>query len=56
VNLGSLCFVVFLYIRLNDWWWDWMPKYLFCLILGLLSLGLLALFARIRARASRRAS
>jgi len=54
VNLGSLCFVVFLYIRLYDWWWDWMPKYLFCLILGLLSLALLALFARIRARVSRR--
>jgi uncharacterized membrane protein len=54
VNLGSLFFVVFLYIRLYDWWWDWMPKYLFCLILGLLSLALLALFARIRARVSRR--
>ncbi len=56
VNLGSLFFTVFLYVRLFDWWWEWMPKYLFFLILGLLSLGLLALFSRIRARASRRTS
>jgi hypothetical protein len=22
-----------------DWWWDWMPKYLFFLLIALLALG-----------------
>jgi hypothetical protein len=48
VNLGAGAFTLFLYVRLLDWWWDWMPKYLIFLIIGLLSLGLLALFRRLR--------
>ena len=50
VNLGAMFFALFLYIRLFHWWWDWMPKYLFFLILGLIALGLLVLFRRLRAR------
>jgi uncharacterized membrane protein len=48
VNLGAGAFVVFLYIRLFDWWWDWMPKYLFFLVVGLVSIGLLLAFRRLR--------
>jgi hypothetical protein len=48
VNLGAVAFVVFLFVRLHGWWWDWMPKYLFFLCLGLVALGLLALFRRLR--------
>jgi uncharacterized membrane protein len=50
VNLGAMFFALFLYIRLFHWWWDWMPKYLFFLIFGLISLGLLVLFRRLRTR------
>ena len=50
VNLAAGFFVVFLYVRLAQWWWDWMPKYLFFLIIGFLSLGLLAAFRKLRSR------
>ncbi len=51
-NLGAGFFALYLYIRLYQWWWDWMPKYLFFLIIGLISLGLLYLFQRLRKRAA----
>lgn len=50
VNLGAGGFVVFLYARLHAWWWDWMPKYLFFLIVGLTAVGLLLVFRRVRLR------
>jgi uncharacterized membrane protein len=49
VNLGSTFFVLFLYTKFYDWWWDWMPKYLFFLLLGLIAIGLLFGMRRIRA-------
>jgi hypothetical protein len=52
VNLGAGAFIVFLFIRLHAWWWDWMPKYLFFLTIGLTAIGLLLVFRRIRARLS----
>jgi hypothetical protein len=48
VNLGAAAFIVFLFVRLHAWWWDWMPKYLFFLVVGFIALGLLLLFRRIR--------
>ena len=48
VNLGSLFFAVMLLTRLADWWWAWMPGYLFFLIIGLLAVGLIVVFRRIR--------
>lgn len=56
VNLGAIGFVVFLYVRLHAWWWEAMPKYLFFLLLGLIALGLVAMFRRLRARLAREAS
>jgi uncharacterized membrane protein len=50
MNLGSLCFAIFLFDRLVSWWWEWMPRYLFFLIIGLIAVGLLAVFRRIRSR------
>jgi uncharacterized membrane protein len=50
VNLGAAAFVTFLFVCLHGWWWDWMPKYLFFLLLGLTALGLLAVFRRLRQR------
>ena len=53
VNAGALAFMVFLFVRLHSWCWDWMPKYLFCLALGLIAFGLLLVFRRIRNRMSK---
>jgi hypothetical protein len=54
VNLGALAFVVFLYVKLHAWWWAWMPKYLFFLLIGLIFLLLLFLFRRLRPGLPRR--
>ena len=48
VNLGSTFFVIFLYTKLFDWWWDWMPKYLFFLVMGLVAVLLLLVLQRLR--------
>ena len=48
VNLGSVFFAVLLFNRLFIWWWDWMPKYLFFLIIGVIALALLAVFRKLR--------
>lgn len=47
-NLGSTFFTIYLYTKLFDWWWDWMPKYLFFLLLGLLAILLLVVLKRLR--------
>ncbi len=47
-NLGSTFFVIFLYTKFYDWWWKWMPKYLFFLLLGLIALLLLLVLKRLR--------
>ncbi|HAD05198.1 MAG: hypothetical protein A2091_07340 [Desulfuromonadales bacterium GWD2_61_12] len=48
VNLGSTFFVLYLYTKFFDWWWEWMPKYLFFLLLGLIAVGLLLAMRRLR--------
>jgi uncharacterized membrane protein len=55
VNLGVAGFMVFLFVRLYAWWWQWMPKYLFFLLIGLIAIGLLLVFRRIRSRLGERA-
>lgn len=50
-NLGSTFFVLYLYTKFFDWWWDWMPKYLFFLVLGLCAILLLLVLKRLRAAA-----
>ena len=47
-NLASTFFTLYLYTKLFDWWWDWLPKYLFFLLLGLIAVGLLLALKRIR--------
>jgi uncharacterized membrane protein len=47
-NLGSTFFVIQLYTKFYDWWWDWMPKYLFFLVLGLVAILLLHIFQRLK--------
>jgi len=48
INTGNVFFVLFLYTKLFDWWWDWMPKYIFFFVLGLSALLALMVFKRIR--------
>ena len=48
--IGSLLFTIALVTKYVDWWWDWMPKYLFFLAVGATALGLLWVFGRVRAR------
>jgi uncharacterized membrane protein len=43
-------FALFLFLKFVDWWWDWMPHYLFFLLVGLVVLGLLLLVRRLRDR------
>ena len=48
VNTGNVFFVIFLYTKLYQWWWDWMPKYLFFLVIGLTAILMLLVFKRLR--------
>ncbi len=48
MHTGVLFFVLFLFIKLFDWWWEVMPKYLFFLIVGLVAVLLLLVLGRLR--------
>ncbi|MDH4580601.1 DUF2157 domain-containing protein [Pseudomonas sp. BN415] len=48
VHTSLLFFVLFLYIKLFDWWWAVMPKYLFFLVLGLVAVLILLVLGRLR--------
>lgn len=49
VNTGNVFFVIFLYTKFFDWWWDVMPKYLFFFVIGLTAILALIVFKRLRA-------
>ncbi len=48
INTGNIFFTIFLYTKLYDWWWEWMPKYLFFFLIGLTAILMLYLFKRLR--------
>ena len=48
VNTGITFFVIFLYTKFFDWWWEIMPKYLFFLVLGLAAILILLVLKRLR--------
>lgn len=48
VNSGVTFFVIFLYTKFFDWWWNLMPKYLFFLVLGLTAVLFLLVLKRLR--------
>lgn len=48
VNTGVVFFVIFLYTKFFDWWWEIMPKYLFFLVLGLAAILILLVLRRLR--------
>jgi hypothetical protein len=45
---GNVFFALFLYTKFFDWWWDWLPKYLFFLLVGLTAILALFVFNRLR--------
>ncbi len=45
---GAASFVVFLYTKFFQWWWDWMPAYLFFLIVGVVAIGMIVLLRKLR--------
>jgi uncharacterized membrane protein len=48
VNTGNVFFVIFLYTKFYDWWWETMPKYIFFFIIGLTAILALLIFKRLR--------
>ena len=48
INTGNVFFVLFLYSKFYDWWWEWMPKYLFFLLIGLTAILALLILKRLR--------
>ena len=48
VTTGNIFFTIFLYTKFFDWFWEWMPKYLFFLLLGLTAILMLMIFKRLR--------
>jgi hypothetical protein len=48
VHAATGFLVVFLCVKCFDWWWDWMPRYLFFLVLGGLAVAVLVILGRIR--------
>ena len=49
-NIGATFFTIFLYTKFFDWWWDFLPKYMFFFILSIISLGMLSAFKKMRTR------
>lgn len=49
INAGVTFFIIFLYTKIFDWWWQVMPKYLFFLVLGLVAVLFLVVLKRLRA-------
>lgn len=55
VNTGVVFFVIFLYTKFYDWWWELMPKWLFFFVLALAAVLLLLVFQRLRGALAQRA-
>ena len=49
VYSGAFFFVAFLFLKFVHWWWNWMPNYLFFLILALTALAVVLVLKRLRA-------
>lgn len=53
-NVSGGAFVVYLYVKLYDWWWAFLPRWVFFLLLGLVAVGLLLLLRRFHALSRRK--
>jgi uncharacterized membrane protein len=48
VNTGTVFFVIFLYTKFYDWWWERVPKFVFFLIIGLTAILFILVMKRLR--------
>jgi hypothetical protein len=48
VPLGAVAFVIFLTTKFYQWFWDWMPAYLFFAIIGLVAIVAILTLRRLR--------
>ena len=46
---GVIAFAMLLFIKATDWWWDWMPRWLFFLVLGGMAVGVMLILKRVKA-------
>jgi uncharacterized membrane protein len=53
VRVATGFLVIFVFAKCFDWWWGWMPRYLFFLLLGGLAVAVLVVLGRVRARQRR---
>jgi len=54
VNTANSFFTLFLYTKFYDWWWEWLPKYQFFLLIGLTAVLMLLILKRMRTVSVRR--
>jgi hypothetical protein len=55
-NLSAVAFLVLLYTKFVQWWWDWMPAYLFFFTIGGISIAIILVLNRARTALVARAS
>ena len=48
INVATGFLLLFLYAKCFDWWWNWLPRYLFFLLLGGLAVAVLLVLGRFR--------
>jgi len=48
VYMGGACFALLLYSKFVHWFWDWMPRYLFFLVVGAAAIGVMLILRRVR--------
>lgn len=51
VNTGTTFFVIFLYTKFYDWWWELVPKFVFFVIIALTAILFILIMKRLRAGA-----
>ena len=56
VYLSAAALTVFLFVRFADWFWDWLPRYVFFLLLAAMAFAWLFVLRRLRRRLSVEAS
>ncbi len=49
-NTGVVAFTILLYLKATDWWWDWMPRWLFFLTLGAIAVAVMLVLRRLKTR------
>jgi uncharacterized membrane protein len=52
-TVGTAVLVLYLFARFFDWWWDWMPRWLFFLVIGALAVSMLLALRRLRSTGHR---